>query len=605
MLSRFPVSGSTFVLVACFVACGGLKDGDVIVTDEGSGASGATGATGGSGGSSNGSGGDGTGESGAGGEPPVVREEPPSVVSITPEDDASDVDVDQAIEIEFSESLDPDTVSAETVSVTVGDVPVAGELDLSGTTVTFTPERRLDLLATVTVTVTTGVTDLGGAALEDEFTARFQVRDGEWDHQILISNEVGAIDSLFVQPPVFDASGRGLVVWCQDPSENYDDPSVVYGRFYEPGKGFGDSFPISTGGSGCAHPSAAMNEAGDAIVAWYQAESDYDAVYARRYVDGAWEEAPQRIDDGTYHQLPYYHQVVTAISGNGEMHAVWTRTNNTTVSIGANHVSGLDPWDTSDPYLLGSWSSASAPTIAFGADGNGFATWLSRLGTDPVELWVARYVATSGEWKNWTTIPVSDLDVYSAVPQVAADPEGGSIVAVQTNGADGGVRASRFTKSAGWGDAVPVDTGTGSPGFNSPRIMTVGDDFVLAYVQDVDGVQNVFVTRYSDGTWQAEPELVSDGVTSAGYFSDLGLGVDRHGNGILAWAQENTIRYARLNGATGVWEEGPEVDAPDVTSIYELGRVRAGVASNGVGAAVYCVGYANESTLAIYGAGFD
>jgi hypothetical protein len=602
MVPRFRVSGSALVLVACFVACGGLKDGDVIVTDEGSGASGATG---GSGGSGNGSGGDGTGESGAGGEPPVIREEAPSVVSITPEDEETDVDVDRAIEIEFSESLDPDTVSAESVTVTVGDVPVEGELDLSGTTLTFTPSSRLDLLSTLTVTVTTGVTDLSGAALEDEFTARFTVRDGVWGHQTLISNAVGAIDSLFVHPPVFDANGRGLVVWCQDPTDTFSDPSVVYGRFYEPGEGFGDSFPISTSGSGCAHPSAAMNEAGDAIVAWYQAEPSYDAVYARRYVDGAWEDAPQRIDDGTYEQLDYYYQVVTAISGTGEMHAVWTRTNGTAVSIGANHVTGLDPWDTSDPYLLGSWSQASAPTIAFGADGNGFATWLTKLGEEPVELWVARYVSTSGEWQNWTTVAVSDLDVYSAVPQVGTDTGGGAMVAVESSGADGDVRASRFTKSAGWGDALPVDTSAGELGFNSPRLVAVGDDFVLAYVQDVDGVRNVFVSRYSDGAWQAEPELVSDGVTSAGYVSDLGLGVDRHGNGILTWAQENTVHYARLNGVTGQWQAGPDVDAPEVTSVYELGRVRAGVAPNGVGAAVYCVGYANESTIAIHGAGFD
>jgi methionine-rich copper-binding protein CopC len=108
----------------------------------------------------------------------VLDLDPPVVVVTFPTDGANDVAVDVSISAVFSEPLDAGSVDASTFYVTgPGGAPVAGALsvDPANPIATFVPAVDLQLDATYTATLTTGVTDLAGNALAADYVWTFTV----------------------------------------------------------------------------------------------------------------------------------------------------------------------------------------------------------------------------------------------------------------------------------------------------------------------------------------------------------------------------------------------------------------------------------------------
>ncbi len=87
---------------------------------------------------------------------------PPTVTSTTPTDGMSDVSVAGDITATFSEAMDPGTINGTTFSVSQNGSPVAGSINYSGTAATFNPTSNLAFGASITATITTGMTDVAG-----------------------------------------------------------------------------------------------------------------------------------------------------------------------------------------------------------------------------------------------------------------------------------------------------------------------------------------------------------------------------------------------------------------------------------------------------------
>jgi hypothetical protein len=86
----------------------------------------------------------------------------PSITSITPNDNASDVAVDSVITIEFNEAVQSSSITSNSVIVSDGINAVAGTLNSTGSTVTFTPDADFAYEANYIVTVTADVKDVSG-----------------------------------------------------------------------------------------------------------------------------------------------------------------------------------------------------------------------------------------------------------------------------------------------------------------------------------------------------------------------------------------------------------------------------------------------------------
>jgi outer membrane protein assembly factor BamB len=89
----------------------------------------------------------------------------PAVLSVSPGVGASSVPLRSAIRIEFSEALNPTSVSLATLSLEAAGVPVPGTVTYSGTTATFRPADPLRGTTDYTVNLTRGVEDPSGNPL--------------------------------------------------------------------------------------------------------------------------------------------------------------------------------------------------------------------------------------------------------------------------------------------------------------------------------------------------------------------------------------------------------------------------------------------------------
>jgi hypothetical protein len=92
----------------------------------------------------------------------------PTVTSVDPTIDATNVPLNKSISALFSESLDSTTVNTNTFSLvtTIGGTAVSGAVSYSGNTIVFNPDAtNLDANTQYTATITTDVKDLAGNAL--------------------------------------------------------------------------------------------------------------------------------------------------------------------------------------------------------------------------------------------------------------------------------------------------------------------------------------------------------------------------------------------------------------------------------------------------------
>lgn len=109
--------------------------------------------------------------------PPRKR---PRVVRTVPPKGATDVVLSATIMVVFSEPIDDNTSTTETVQLLLDGAPVDGTLELSadGLRATFTPAAPLQQATVYTLVITAGVLDLQGDALEEEVLATFTTAGG-------------------------------------------------------------------------------------------------------------------------------------------------------------------------------------------------------------------------------------------------------------------------------------------------------------------------------------------------------------------------------------------------------------------------------------------
>ncbi|MEL7833718.1 Ig-like domain-containing protein [Fodinibius sp. Rm-B-1B1-1] len=111
----------------------------------------------------------------------VVDQTPPTVESTTPQDGQQDVRVDIQLTASFSEQLDPATVTTNTFRLQSSNGPISGSVNYSGTTATFIPDNPLADGTDFTATITNGIEDLNGNALDNNYSWNFTTEDEEED----------------------------------------------------------------------------------------------------------------------------------------------------------------------------------------------------------------------------------------------------------------------------------------------------------------------------------------------------------------------------------------------------------------------------------------
>ena len=99
---------------------------------------------------------------------------PPTVTGVSPGIGATDVSIISTITATFSEVMDSSTINPSTFTLKdSSNNPVSDIVTYVGTTATFTPSGNLMYSTTYTATITTGVKDLAGNAMTENYTWTF------------------------------------------------------------------------------------------------------------------------------------------------------------------------------------------------------------------------------------------------------------------------------------------------------------------------------------------------------------------------------------------------------------------------------------------------
>lgn len=144
---------------------------------------------------------------------------PPFVAAVSPAPGSTGVPTTAAVTAQFTEALDPATVNGTTFTLAIGASPVAGAVTWSAAsnTATFTPAAELPVSTTLTATLTTGLTDLDGAALPLQST---------WTFTTAPDTTAPTVVSTL---PVSGATGVGVSSFVEATFSEPLDPSTVNG----------------------------------------------------------------------------------------------------------------------------------------------------------------------------------------------------------------------------------------------------------------------------------------------------------------------------------------------------------------------------------------
>ncbi len=466
----------------------------------------------------------------------LVGNAPPTVVSFTPESDAVEVEPDTSIVIQFSEPLDPATVTPLTIRVLDGTTVVPGEPVYADGKVTFTPSAPLTLLAPYTLSVTTGVTDEAGAPLVTELSSTFSIRDGVWHKPTSVAKDSRGVLS-DVLPMTSD--GRVLLAWSGS-STSY---CPAWGRWFQRGAATtaAESFGIA-GQTECNGVSSGGNAAGVSAVVWREPDIDNGA-HIVQYRGGAWQPAPVLV---AKQANSFRLRLAVAPSG--------------AVTFFQHQSSGSKTWTSdaagkwpADGNAVSTFSAESQTSVSFDAKGKGLAVWLAKDSAGVQRILVSRLAAANGKW-----LKAEDLDGSVAstnapeqrgVPVVAMDASGDALALWVEASSTRRLMASRYVQATGWGSPEVI---SGSPVVDSvveaPALAFDGQAFVAAWTAQDAGKRYTYTARYEPatgwGTYEKQQTTAAD-ATSAARMPRLVS--DGRGNLLLVFAKGTAPTYTLVS----------------------------------------------------------
>jgi hypothetical protein len=494
--------------------------------------------------------------------------EAPRVVDTTPAPNAADVDILAPISLGFSESVDPSTVTAESLSVTINGVPVAGAVACDGSRVcTFTPAGPLPYLEPVDVALAATVKDRAGRALRAPHALSFTTRGRQWSARpaLVQASRPGLSPDVAV-----DGQGRVLAVWVQ----GVGDVFRPYAASYTPYVGWGAPQQLDTINEGDAEqPAVAMNAAGRAVAVWVLRKGSQADLYAAEYAPGGGWSTPQKVESRTE---PVSAPRV-AVDGAGNGLAVWKQSDGTAESLWAARLVVGVGW--SAPLLLETGAShASVPALAAMRGGEALVAWTQPDTEGAVQVWASRFTPDTG----WTAPEVAAGTKTEAPVAAALSLDGSATILFRRPvGPDAVIStfAARYAPGSGWSE---TSTSLGPALARTEELSVAMDRWgraLAAWVGPRGGIsQTLYVQRFTlEGGWTRMD-------ITRGSSGQPMVAADGQGNFHVLWVENlsGTDRVMQVRSPEGSIGLGaPQVLEPEHSGTSKRPRV----ATNTVGAA--------------------
>lgn len=370
-----------------------------------------------------------------------------------------------------------------------------------------------------------------------------------------------ANNEAFVNPPgssgfnpkiTFNNNNEGTIVWEQ---EDGSDDIQAFISFYKNGvwthpTDLSDN--ISLDGQNIEEAIQAMDDDGNIIVAMTQYDGSENQVYLSEYRDGSWT-YPANFMDSISVAGTYAYDVEVAMNNNGEAVVAWIQYDGANDQVFISEYrngSWTHPANLAD-NISPDGGSVYDVEVEMNDQGTVLVTWQQYDGVSDEHVYLSEY--RNGSW----THPANLMDHISVDGEYAYDPElsinaqGEAIIVwEQSDGNDDQIFMSHY-KNGSWThpedlmDNISVD----GEDANDPEVaLNNNGDAIIIWNQDNDmSDEQIFMSEYRNGSW-THPSSLSDYISpSDGENADDGMVVmDDSGEAIIVWEQEDSDENDRV-----------------------------------------------------------
>lgn len=461
---------------------------------------------------------------------------PPRVLSVSPDNNATNVQLDNVFRIAFSERMAGNTLDNE--AITVFD---NGSVQIPGTTrylssenaVVFTPSVPLAYNRKHTVTVSTAAKDMSGLAMAAPYVWSFNAHgQGDWTAPSPFASQ-GWYGGMAVS-----ANGDAVAVHRDRLTD------ALYATNYGGGmRSWSSPVRIDNGAERGIPSQVAMDASGNAIVIYFAAtlSSIGDGIKAVRYraSDKTWE-TPQRIAEST---PTYDSNLSLSMTSGGDALLLWAEYGTSSPPYNYQALAArfftasTGRWGGKMRVDVSGQIRSSTRAVLLEDNGDGFAFWESGSAS-PYNLLANRF--SGGAWGTTPSVIDNNYDSSGLNWFSAALGGAGNAFIVWPTNAPGFYKlfARRYSDST-WGLPKVIDI-HGTPGGVAPYIAALdnNDAFVVYHRGDSSG--ELAFNRYSpvSDSWPNWRFIYRSGMGSDNTYV-LGFAVDNQANGLLLFRREN------------------------------------------------------------------
>ncbi|MCC6999262.1 MAG: Ig-like domain-containing protein [Deltaproteobacteria bacterium] len=487
----------------------------------------------------------------------------PTIISRLPDDGFTNRSPSESIVVMFSEPILSSSVTASSFVVTASGSSVLGTRMVSGAMLTFTALQPHALLQTISVRVTTAITDVAGNALAADASWTFTVRDGLWSSPVPIQT-----GNMVTRPVIaMNRAGDVVVAWSAASGGRAD----LYASRRKVGAGWEGPLLVSDQVASVDTPAAVIDAAGNAIIVWMEPDGGVNSVWSSRLARTATSfGAPVRLETGAG---AAYLGVLSPVAGDGAGNAivVWQQ-----VTGGSNndllwnrYDVALGAWSGVQPKINANGNQIFNASVEMDSAGNAAVLWEERIAS-PMhdELRVSMRMATGSAWSSPTS-PQAAGRTLSAQWDTAAMQLGGRLtVAWQETSASPPTQiwVNTLMPPGTW--ATPQAINVAQVTTEQPWVAVSSTGRTIVTWSQVTSASNntrqAWAAHYDlftgpTGALAANQRLdaLSTFVQQNGYVPQVPAVVDDDGNAVAVWMQDATpfriVFASRFVAATSQW----------------------------------------------------
>lgn len=376
-----------------------------------------------------------------------------------------------------------------------------------------------------------------------------EYRNGAWKHPASLADSISLKGQDAGFPSVaMGNDGDAIVVWRQ--SDGVD--ARIYRSEYRNGHwthpaGFSDCIDVP-GGINAQQPVVAMDDHGNAIIAWGVNDGAHWGVYKAEYRNGAWTYPASLADRLSIATTSMWSTPRVAMDNVGNALVAWVQDDASVPPVmqiyKADYRGGawIKPANLSEHISPGAPHNVDVSAIAMADNGEAVIVWSGVDGSSNWQAYRSEYRA--GKWSHAT-----GLDDRTSLPgqattgsAVAMDAGGNTVLAwSEYDGSSLHVykreyRGGQWTAPSGFGDHLDL----AAQASRYPSVaMSDGGGALVAWVGATGADVQLYKSEYRGGRWST-PSSVADHLSVAGSNVDgfaPGVAMDASGNAVVAWAQ--------------------------------------------------------------------